>query len=132
MLANAFCKLKEHRKQVRKQFFVLLALGAGLSAQIFMDNYYEKKLQHNSKLTGKEWVKELTEGHGKRMENNLGMARHVFKKFVTMLVDKGGIGHRWYMTPSEQVAIFLFFVVTNSSNHKVAERFQCSGDTISK
>ena len=97
-----------------------------------MDDYYEKKIQHNSKLSGKEWVKELREGHDKRMENNLGMARHVFKKFVTMLIDKGGLGHTRYMTPVEQVAIFLYFIVTNSSNRKVAEWFQRSGDTISK
>ena len=97
-----------------------------------MDQYYEKNKQHTSKLTGQDWVKELKEGHGKRMENNFGMARHVFKKFVSMLVEKGGIGHTRYMTPSEQVGIFLYFAVTNSSNRKVAERFQRSGDTISK
>ncbi|KIJ24212.1 hypothetical protein M422DRAFT_194960 [Sphaerobolus stellatus SS14] len=36
------------------------------------------------------------------------------------------------MTPSEQVTIFLYFAVTNASNCKVCERFQRSGDTISK
>ena len=103
-----------------------------MAAQVFIDQYYERQVQHNSKLTGQGWVKELKEGHGKRMENNLGMARHVFKKFVTMLEEKGGIRHTRHMTPSEQVAIFLFFVVTNSLNRKVAEHFQRSGDTISK
>ncbi|KIJ35194.1 hypothetical protein M422DRAFT_262574 [Sphaerobolus stellatus SS14] len=93
MPANAFRQLKEHRRKARKQFFALLAVGAGLSAQVFMDHYYEKNIQHNSKLTGKDWVKELKEGHGKRMENNLGMARHVFKKFVVQHYNYLGPNH---------------------------------------
>ena len=66
------------------------------------------------------------------MWNNLGMKKHVFKRFVAMLESKGGIGYTRFMTPEEQIAIFLYFSVTNCSNRKVAERFQRSGDTISR
>jgi hypothetical protein len=88
--------------------------------------------QHNSILTGLAWINEMENGNEHRMHNNLGMRKHVFQRFLATLESKGGIGYTRFMTPKEQVAIFLYFAVTNCSNRKVAERFQRSGDTISR
>jgi hypothetical protein len=60
------------------------------------------------------------------------MRKFVFRRLVKFLSEKVGLGDSRYVTLEEQVAIFLYTVVTNLSNWKVAERFQRSGDTISK
>ena len=51
---------------------------------------------------------------------------------ITLRSRSQRVGHTRYMRPEEQVAIFIYTAVTNASNRKAAERFQCSGDTIPK
>ena len=51
---------------------------------------------------------------------------------VKELEDMGLLKHSRYMSTEEQVTIFLYTVVTNLPNRKVAERFQRSSETISR
>ncbi|KAJ3818468.1 hypothetical protein EV361DRAFT_773274, partial [Lentinula raphanica] len=46
---------------------------------------------HTSTLTGEAWVEELRKGHTERMKNNLGVARHVFKKLESELRKEGNL-----------------------------------------
>ena len=60
------------------------------------------------------------------------LRKSVFRILVKFLSKKVGPGDSRYVSLEEQVAIFLYTVVTNLSNGKVAKRFRRSGDTISK
>jgi len=58
------------------------------------------------------------------------MRKHAFERLVDTLWDVGLRHTR--VTVQEQVAIFLYTATTGLPNRKVAERFQRSGDTISR
>jgi len=92
----------------------------------------EKVPMHTSKLRGQDWVEELLHGHDGRFYNQMGMHKHVFKQLLRELQWKVDLDSSKYITIEEQVAIFLYVAVTGQSNRKVQERFQRSGDTISK
>jgi hypothetical protein len=87
--------------------------------------------QHTSELTGQAWVEELLSGHSSRMRNNLGMNPHVFRRLLAALELKAGFCDSRWIKKEEKLAITLYAFVTNNTNRKLAERFQCSGDTIS-
>jgi DDE superfamily endonuclease len=60
------------------------------------------------------------------------MNKHVFRCLVETLHRRGGIDDSRHVSLEEQIGIFLYTCVTGASNRKVQERFQRSGDTISK
>src|SRR5882672_1244621 len=60
------------------------------------------------------------------------MEKHVFRQLVRKLFTLTNASHTCHVDLEEQVAIFLYIIVTNLSNRKVGERFQRSGNTISK
>jgi hypothetical protein len=49
-----------------------------------------------------------------------------------MLKDKAWLGDTRYVSAEEQLAVFLRITRTGQSNREMQERFQRSGDTISK
>ncbi|KAJ3972578.1 hypothetical protein EV361DRAFT_760299, partial [Lentinula raphanica] len=76
---------------------------------------------HTSCLSGREWVEELVMGHRDRMRDALGLRPALFHKLEKELIEKGNLtGSRWVDT-SEQLAIFLYQIVTNNSVRKTAE-----------
>ena len=60
------------------------------------------------------------------------MGRHVFLKLVQTLCLKSGLTPTKHVSSQEQVAIFLRIAVTGLGNREQQERFQRSGETISK
>ena len=67
-----------------------------------------------------------------RFYEQLGINKEPFLDLVKELEELYLIKQSRHMSTEEQVAIFLYSVVTNLSNRKVAERFQRSGETISR
>jgi len=78
------------------------------------------------------WVRELLGGNPQHITDQLGMAKHVFRQLIWKISLQTSATHTCHVGLGEQVAIFLYTMVTNLSNRKVAEHFQRSGDTISK
>ncbi|OAY64833.1 hypothetical protein ACMD2_18072 [Ananas comosus] len=72
------------------------------------------------------YVQEVLEGHDERCKREFRMETHVFKALVKCLKDKGLILDTKYVSAEEQVAMFLFTLSKNASNHSVQERFQHS------
>ena len=60
------------------------------------------------------------------------MNRHVFKQLVQELELTCGLVPTRYVSSEEQVAIFLRIAKSGLGNAEMQERFQRSGDTISK
>lgn len=109
----------------------MLAVSSALAAAEYGARFYMKEALHDSALTGFQWVLELLGGNIHRMEEQLGMRKHVFERLVDTLWEVG-LRHTPHITIQEQVAIFLYTVTTALPNRKIAERFQRSGDTISR
>jgi len=86
---------------------------------------------HTSILSGEAWVQELLTGHPMWICNELGVYRQTFFTLVQTLQDFGIQSSR-YVTIEEQVAIFLYTVVTGLSSTHVGEHFQRSPGTIQK
>jgi hypothetical protein len=86
---------------------------------------------HMSMLSGEAWVQELLTGHPNRIHNEFGVYRQTFIALVQTLRDIG-IRSSHNITIEEQVAIFLYTVVTGLSSIHVGECFQWSPSTITK
>ena len=91
-----------------------------------------KRPLHTSLLSGEQWVKELLDGHDERFYNGMGMHQPIFRKILALLKINGGLCDSRYVTAREQLAIFLHYARRGLSNRALQERFQRSGDTISK
>ena len=92
---------------------------------------YLKEPWHTSILTGQLWVLELLSGHPERIRTELGVHHHVFYALIDDLRAHGHTDSR-YITLEEQLAIFLYCVVTGLTVRHLGERFQRSNDTITQ
>ncbi|KAJ6490531.1 hypothetical protein DFH09DRAFT_947748, partial [Mycena vulgaris] len=72
------------------------------------------------------------QGHPDRFRRAFGMSRYVFLKLVQALRLKSGLRPTKHVSSEEQVTIFLRIAVTGLGNREHQERFQRSGETISK
>jgi len=82
-------------------------------------------------LTGQRWLTELYSS-SVCMHEQLGMAKHVFRKLCIELKLQHGLSDSKYVCADEKLAIFLHFAQTGASSRMLQERFQRSGETISK
>ncbi|KAG8379496.1 hypothetical protein BUALT_Bualt07G0094500 [Buddleja alternifolia] len=97
-------------------------------------NSQEKVPCRTSLLSGKEWVKELLEGHPTRIYENLRMDRRTFVKLCQVLCERHYLEDNTERRVSieEAVAIFLYTVGHNQRQRVSAERFQHSTETINR
>ena len=61
---------------------------------------------------------------GQWIKDQLGMQKKVFKMFIKKLTSMTNASDTQHVALEEQVAIFLYIIVTNLSIRKVAECFQ--------
>jgi hypothetical protein len=120
------------RQKAAKAALLVVLFASGAAASGAVASRFDKTPQHTSKLTGQQWMEELFEGHDRRFYNQMGMEKHVFRQLIKVLQEKAGLGDTKHVTIEEQLGIFLYMAVTGNSNRKMQERFQRSGDTISK
>jgi hypothetical protein len=104
---------------------------AGIAVNAYTTTYYDKQPYHTSILTGVSWVNKLLNGHPERIQCELSVHHHIFI-ILFQLLHNGGIDNSKHVTLEEQLAIFLYACVTGISVCHLAERFQCSNNTISK
>jgi hypothetical protein len=111
---------------------LLLILIAVSAAATVLSSRYNKRAQHTSRLSGEQWVQELLHGHEIRIHNELGLREGIFRHLLAVLIRDGGVQHTRYVSAEEQLATFLHYAHRGLSNRALQERFQRSGDTISK
>ncbi len=107
-------------------------LGTTAAIMHAASSLYCKVPMHTSILSGQGWVNELLNGHELRFSNQFTMDKFVFKRLVVTLRKKAGWGGSKHVSAEEKLAIFLYACTTGLSNQKLQERFQRSGETISK
>lgn len=136
MAPTATAKQRKHkaldaRTKIRHLAIYTALLGA-TAAVIHTTSLYCKTPMHTSILSGQAWVNELLDGHDVRFSNQFAMEKFVFRRLIATLRNKAGWGGSKHVSAEEKLAIFLYACTTGLSNRKLQERFQRSGDTISK
>ncbi|XP_076949461.1 uncharacterized protein LOC143622107 [Bidens hawaiensis] len=98
--------------------------------------YYYKHIYKEpcmtSSQTGQAWIMEVLNDNPIRCVNAFRMHPNVFMKLCKELESNYGLQSSDRMSTCENVGIFLYTLALGLSNRDVRERFQCSGETISK
>jgi len=82
------------------------------------------KPYHTSILSGQMWVRELLGGNPQHIKDQLGWPNMYSGKLTLQIASQTVQTHTRHVDLDEQVAIFLYTMVTNLSNRKVAEHFK--------
>jgi hypothetical protein len=85
-----------------------------------------------SVLRGDDWVLEVLSGHPIRCYENFRMAPDVFGQIAGLVRTRIQENYRSRISIEERLAMFLYTVGQNASNRHVQERFQHSGETVSR
>ena len=99
--------------------------------KFYISTYVDRKPCRTSVLSGASWVHELLTGHEVRCFQNLRMHSSVFSRVVSIL-ETAGLEPSRYIGIEERVSIFLYIVGQAASNRAAQERFQRSGESISR
>jgi hypothetical protein len=131
----------------------MATIAGAVTTVVHSSQHANKRAMHTSILTGQRWLDELLTGsqfrsifldilsdlcvsqcigHPSRFRRQFGMQRFVFRKLLRELEHKCGLHNTKHVTSEEQLAIFLRIARTGMGNQEMQERFQRSGDTISK
>ncbi|XP_038709357.1 protein ALP1-like [Tripterygium wilfordii] len=83
-------------------------------------------------LKGYDWVVDILNGNPVRCQESFRMHVHVFKSLCRVLRDDYGLECSTQVGITEMVAMFVFTLGHAQSNRDIGERFQHSGETISR
>ncbi|KAK8585330.1 hypothetical protein V6N13_076204 [Hibiscus sabdariffa] len=87
--------------------------------------------RRTSEQTGHAWVQEILQGHPIRCYEMFRMEKHIFHMLCTELVESG-LKVTTRMGIEEMVAMFLNMDGHAQGNRMIQERFQHSGETVSR
>ena len=119
-----------HLSQRNRKKKILLSMV--MHAANYFLNYVEKSPCRTSALTGHEWVQEIMNGHDIRCYQQFRMRKHVFLHLCNILERRYGLKPTRGMGIHEQVGMFLYVLGQPGSIRNTEERFQHSGETISR
>ena len=94
--------------------------------------YNYKQPCMDSQQTGIIWLLELIRGNEKRCLNMFRMDKHILINLCRDLERNYGLTPSRRMTVLEKVGMFLYVLSLGASNRQVQERFQHSGETVSR
>jgi len=97
----------------------------------YVVNHLCKEPCRTSELKGHSWVQEILQGNPTRCYEMFRMEKHVFNLLCIELVELG-LKSSNRMTVEEMVAMFLVVVGHGVGNRMIQERFQHSGETVSR
>ncbi|KAI3994455.1 hypothetical protein MKX01_012712 [Papaver californicum] len=108
---------------------LLLVVGAVIENQ--KGRIYKEPCR-NSILTGHQHMQEILHGHPRRCYEQYRMEKFVFLRLSHILRERELLHDSRWITIEEQLAIFLLTIGHNEHNRMLQERFQHSGETISR
>jgi len=109
----------------------LILCTAGAIA-LYYNTYIYKEPCMDSYNTGMQWLTEILHGHWTRCVNMFRMDATTFQTLCFTLENQYGLKASRRMCVFEKVGIFLYTIALGASNREVQERFQHSGETISR
>ncbi len=124
-------RANKHRHAQRESAAAAVIFGTA-AVLMKLAPHYIKTPMHTSTFSGLEWMEDLLAGHDSRFYNQFGMDKFVFKHLLKALNKHSGFNDSKYVTTEEKLGIYLYACRTGLTNRKLQERFQRSGDTISR
>ncbi|TXG60196.1 hypothetical protein EZV62_014769 [Acer yangbiense] len=106
----------------------LVAAAAGY----YYYNSITKRPQRGMSLSGNGFMTQVLEGHDDVCREMFRMDKHIFHKLCDILRQRSMLRDTSGVMIEEQLAIFLNIVGHNERNRVIQERFQHSGETISR
>lgn len=100
--------------------------------EMYHEKYIHKVPCMNSLYTGNIWVMELQSGNDTRCHNMFRMNKDVFFKLCDDLKNTYKVKASRRISVAEKVAMFLYTLGGGEANRSVQERFQHSGETVSR
>ncbi|GKB01291.1 hypothetical protein Tco_0829335 [Tanacetum coccineum] len=85
-----------------------------------------------SQQKGEDWMKDVLNGNSIHCVNAFRMHPHIFKKLCRELQANYELKSSDKMSALEKLGIFVYTLALGVSNRDVGERFQRSGETISR
>ncbi|CAA0817586.1 Unknown protein, partial [Striga hermonthica] len=113
------------------EFWDMMTCATGYAYWYFLNHIYKEPCM-TSFLTGERWINELLSGHEKRCFNALRMNQDTFRQLCSDLENRYGLRSSSRMSVSEKVGLFLYVLSKGASNRDTQERFQHSGETVSR
>lgn len=111
--------------------FYSLVLGAVSKVVSYHNNFLVKEPCRDSPHTGVKFMMEILRGNGTRCHEMFRMEKHVFMKLCDRLKGLGLRATRGVML-EEAVGMFLMTLGHGIGNRMIQERFQHSGETVSR
>jgi hypothetical protein len=102
------------------------------AVNMYYINYMHKEPCMVSYNTWMRWLNEVLRGHWKRCVNMFRMDTTTLLSLCNDLETHYGLKPSRRMSFIEMVAMFLFTIVVGASNREVHERFQHSGEIVSR
>ncbi|ETV65967.1 hypothetical protein H257_17445 [Aphanomyces astaci] len=116
-----------HRRVYRRRRMLILA---------YMVYHYSAFLLKSSKrvsiLSGALWIAEILNGNEDAFVETFRLSRDTYGGLLFDLVQRGGLRGTRHISPQEQLCLFLYFFGHNASSTNMQQRFQHSGQTISR
>ena len=91
-----------------------------------------ERVPRNTGQKGGVYLQELLASTPRRIYDVLRMKKETFISLCTWLQVNGGLAPSRYIAVDEQVFMFLWTLNYSASNRQVEERFQHSGETVSR
>ncbi|CAL2240641.1 unnamed protein product [Prunus armeniaca] len=113
------------------EFYDLISVGCVMVVSEWL-KYVDKEPCRTSSHTGYKWVIEVLNGHEVRCHEQFRMEKHVFKKLLETLTSTYGLKEGGEIPLLEALAMFLITLGHGFTNRMVQERFQHSGETVSR
>ncbi|XP_024636687.1 protein ALP1-like isoform X1 [Medicago truncatula] len=123
---------KRENKRRKYAFYWNIRSSAIGAIATYYYKYIYKEPCMTSLQRGQDWMNEILNGHPVRCMNAFRMDPTLFKQLCEDLQSKYGLQPSKRMTVEEKVGIFVYTLAMGASNRDVRERFQHSGETISR
>ena len=125
----------EKQKKIKKLQFIDFLLDMINDTDIVAEYYYKHMYKDpcmTSQQKGEDWMNDVLNGNSIRCVNAFRMHPHIFMKLCTELQSKYGLQSSDKMSALEKLGVFVYKLALGVSNRDVGERFQRSGETISR
>uniref|UniRef100_A0A803N2W9 DDE Tnp4 domain-containing protein n=1 Tax=Chenopodium quinoa TaxID=63459 RepID=A0A803N2W9_CHEQI len=115
----------------KRKFWIAIAYAISLIYTYYCKYIYKEPCM-TLNFTGEKWIREVLNGHPIRCVNAFRMEPRLLLRLCNDLSSKYGLKASGNMSIVEKVCILLYALAQGVSNRVLCERFQRSGDTISR
>jgi len=109
-----------------------LVICTARALTMYYNTYVYKEPCMNSYNTGMRWLTKILNGHWMRCVNMFRMDADTLKSLALELETMYRLKPSRRMSVIEKIGMFLYTLALGASNREVQERFQHSGETVSR